>query len=267
MIVCLKEVRCCVCGGCIIDKRSREKFLKLWPQYFSGAELPITFYYTDDKQRTQSCDTTAEHRCVIANLSKVRQGTSLRLHSDSVECSGGKRYLGFSQTLRHNFEYFLSYGIPGELEGERYKKSPELVKKIINERSGFTAPHEFIVFKRFDILEESENPDVVIFFAPADVLAGLFTLASYDEVDSGVMTPFCAGCGSIVLYPYLESKLKRPRCVLGMFDPSARPFVPADNLSFAVPANKFVRMVDNMGESFLITQTWVRMRKRQRKAD
>lgn len=27
-----------------------------------------------------------------------------------------------------NFEYFLSCGIPGKLEGERYKKTPELVR-------------------------------------------------------------------------------------------------------------------------------------------
>lgn len=245
-----------------MDKELKEKFLKLWPKYFPGAELPITFYYTDDQDGTQDCDTVAEHRCVIANLTKVRQGTPLRLHVDSVECSGGKRYLGFSQTLRHNFEYFLSYGIPGELEGERYKKSPALVREIINERSDFTAPHEFIVFKRFDNLEEYENPDVVIFFVPADMLAGLFTLASYDEVDSGVTTPFCAGCGSIVLYPYLENKSEKPHCILGMFDPSARPHVAADVLSFAVPANKFMRMVNNIEESFLITPTWDRIRQR-----
>ena len=242
----------------------KERFLELWPKYFPDAELPITFYYTDSEEGTLSCDTTAEQRCVIANLTKVRKGMPLRLSADSVECSGGKRYLGFSQTLRRNFEYFLSYGIPGELEGERYKKSPALVKKVINKRSGFSAPHEFIIFKRFDLLEESENPSVVIFFASADVLAGLFTLASYDETDSGVMTPFCAGCGSIVLYPYLENKSKRPRCILGMFDPSARSYVPADILSFAVPVCKFIRMVANMEESFLITPTWDKIQQRMR---
>jgi hypothetical protein len=29
--------------------------------------------------------------------------------------------------LRSGFEYFLSYGIPGKMEGERYKKSLDLV--------------------------------------------------------------------------------------------------------------------------------------------
>jgi uncharacterized protein (DUF169 family) len=245
-----------------MNKELSEKFLELWPKYFPGADLPIFFFYTDDKQKTHECLTKPEHRCVIANLAVVRQGKPLRLEADSVECSGGKRYLGFSQTLRENFEYFLSYGIPEELEGERYKKSPELVKKMMKRSAKFTAPKKYIVFKRFDLLQQSENPEVVIFFAPPDALSGLFTLASYDEEESGVIAPFGAGCGSIVLYPYLENKAKKPRCVLGMFDPSARPHVPAGVLSFAVPMEKFVRMVENMEESFLITPTWDTIRRR-----
>ena len=50
-----------------------------------------------------------------------------------------------------------------------------------------------------------------------------------------------------------EGKTDRPRAILGMFDVSARPYVPADTLSFAVPMAKFQRMIDNMEESFLTT--------------
>ena len=76
------------------------------------------------------------------------------------------------------------------------------------------------------MLDESDDPAVVIFFAKADVLSGLFTLANYDEVEpNGVIAPFGAGCSTIVMYPYLERDADRPRAVLGMFDVSARPFV------------------------------------------
>ena len=120
-----------------------------------------------------------------------------------------------------------------------------------------------ICFKRWDMLEESDEPAVVIFFAKADVLSGLFTLANYDEVEeNGVITPFGAGCSTIVMYPYLERDADRPRAVLGMFDVSARPFVPKEMLTLAVPMNKFERMVENMEESFLITQSWDKVRKR-----
>ena len=39
-----------------------------------------------------------------------------------------------------------------------------------------------------------------VFFAPPDVLSGIFTLASYEEPDlyGAVVMPFSAGCGSIV---------------------------------------------------------------------
>jgi len=102
----------------------------------------------------------------------------------------------------------------------------------------------------------------VIFFAKPDVLSGLFTLANFDESESNVFTPMAAGCGSIVLYPYLEKKSKRPRSVIGMFDVSARPFVPEEILSFSTTAEKFHRMIENTGESFLTLPSWGKIKKR-----
>jgi hypothetical protein len=126
----------------------------------------------------------------------------------------------------------------------------------------FTAPAKYIVFKRWDALRKVDDPAAVIFFAPADVLSGLFTLANYDELEPAVYSPFSAGCGSIVQYPYLERQASRPRAILGMFDVSARPFVPENTLSFAIPMNKFTRMMDNMDESFLQTGSWEKVKSR-----
>jgi hypothetical protein len=47
-----------------------------------------------------------------------------------------------------------------------------------------------------------------------------------------------------------------------MFDVSARPFVPKEMLTLAVPMNKFERMIENMDESFLITPSWDKVKKR-----
>src|SRR5208283_136858 len=103
----------------------------------------------------------------------------------------------------------------------------------------------------------TDEPAVVIFFARPDVLSGLFTLANFDQTEpNGTYTPFGSGCASIVAYPYLEKDKDRPRAVLGMFDPSARPCVPKDTLSFAVPMVKFEKMIDYWEESFMITHTW-----------
>jgi len=246
----------------IMDMKSKQEFIGLWRKYFNGAELPIIFYYTN-KKVAEVVEPPSNHRCVICDLSKVQKGESLCFTADSVGCGGGKRYLGFVQEIMPNFEYFLSCGIPGKLEGERYKKSPELVKEAMKKLPDFKASAEFIIFKRWDMLEESDNPDVVVFFASPDVLSGLFTLANFDEVEpNGVFAPFAAGCGSIVQYPYLEKDSDHPRCVLGMFDVSARPCVPEDVLTFSVPMNRFVTMIENMKESFLITPSWSKVNSR-----
>lgn len=246
-----------------MDIKIKQEFMKLWKKYFNGAELPITFYYSDKEECGELVESPPGHRCVICDLSKVRKGESLCFAADSIGCGGGKRYLGFTQEIMPNFEYFLSCGIPGKLEGERYKKTSELVKEAMKKLPQFEAPEKFIVFKRWDMLEESGEPDVVIFFAQPDVLSGLFTLTNFDEADpSGVFAPFAAGCGSIVQYPYLEKNSDRPRAVLGMFDVSARPCVPEDVLTFSVPMNKFIRMIENMEESFLITPSWSKVNRR-----
>ncbi len=74
--------------------------------------------------------------------------------------------------------------------------------------------------------------------------------------------PFSAGCGSIIQYPYLEKASGRPRAIIGMFDVLARPYVLKETLTFAVPINKFMHMLENMEESFLITRSWEKVRKR-----
>jgi uncharacterized protein (DUF169 family) len=250
-----------------MNMEMKEKFLTQWNKYFGDTELPIILYYTNEVGNADMASELPKpatgRRCIIGDLSQVRKGKSLCYSGEMIGCSGGKRYLGYAEGSAPNFEYFLSYGIPGKFEGERYKKSPEIVKEMMKQGQPFKAPANFIVFKRWDMLEESDNPEVVIFFAKPDVISGLFTLANFDEAElNEVFTPFGAGCGSIVQHPYLEIKSERPRCVLGMFDITARPCVSENILTFAAPINKFARMVDNMEESFLITHAWEPVHKR-----
>lgn len=241
----------------------KKQFMERWQKYFPEAALPMAFYYTDDSGQTTPYRVSEGQHCFIGSLQAIRQGQTRCFDTKSIACFGGKRYLGFSQNLMPNFEYFLSCGIPGKLEGERYKKTPELVKELLKSVPTFSAPAKFIVFKRWDALGETDQPQVVIFFAPPDVLSGLFTLANYDEpTNEAVFCPMGAGCGTIVQYPLAECPSDHPRAVLGMFDVSARPEVDAAVLTFSIPIQKFERMVDNMDESFLITESWNKVRSR-----
>jgi uncharacterized protein (DUF169 family) len=247
-----------------MDIKLKDRFIDLWKKYFNNAELPITFHYTNEEGHAEKVKPGSVARCVIGALAKVREGQSLAFDVDAVGCPGGKKYLGFTDTLMPDFNYFLSCGIPGKLEGERYKKSPEMVQEFMEKHMpSMKAPGKYIVFKRWDKLDEANSPEVVIFFAEADVLSGLFTLASFDEAGQNtVIAPFGSGCSSIVQYPYLEKGSENPRGVIGMFDVSARPFVPQNTLTFATPMSKFTRMIDNMEESFLITPSWKAVQKR-----
>lgn len=204
--------------------------------------------------------------CIITLLPHAREGKTLCFSAESKICGGARRYLGFSaNAVMPDFEYFLSYGIPGKIEGERYKKSPDLVRESMKLSEPIKAPKPFIVFKRWDNLTASDEPEIVVFMAGLDTIAGLFTLANFDESEpNAVICPFGSGCSSIVYHPYQELRSARPRCILGMFDISARPYVGENSLSFAVPFPKFRRMVDNMDESFLTTGSWASLRKRER---
>lgn len=245
-----------------MEQELKEEFLEKWRKYFNGAELPIAFYYTDEEDRAQKVKTPSGHQCVIGVLGRVRKGTPLYFSQETVGCGGGKRCLGFPFETAPEFKYFLSTGLPGKVEGERYKKSPELVEQVLKGWSGFKAPARNIVFKRWDQLEAADEPEVVVFFARPDTLAALFTLANFDQSENVVHTPFGAGCSSIVQNAYLEKDAKNPRCVIGMFDISARPFVEKDVLTFAAPMKKFRTMLADMDESFLITHSWDRVKKR-----
>jgi hypothetical protein len=246
-----------------MDSKIKNEFLQKWEKYFGKAELPFVYFYASDPGTAVIAKPNKDWSCIIRELVKVRKGESLAYNESSLRCMGSKRYLGYSKGMRPNFEYFLSCGIPGEMEGERYIRTPEMVREVMKKMQTIPTDGKYIIFKRWDKLEEPDEPEGVIFFATPDILSGLFTLANFDQVDGdGVIAPFSSGCGSIVYRSWLENAKENPRAVLGMFDCSARPCVPKEILSFSVPMKKLLTMMSNMDESFLITETWETVRKR-----
>jgi len=240
----------------------RDQFIEKWNKYFPQAELPLTFYYSRQLNGAELASKPAGHRCMICDLNKVRKGTPLAFSRDNIGCGGGLRYAGYDEEVRDDFEFFLSCGKAG-LEGERYKKNPEIVREMMEDIPVIPAKDQYLIFKRWDQLTEEDVPDVAVFFAKPDILAGLFMLANFDFIGQhGVITPFSSGCGASILYPYMELARDKPKSVLGMFDPSARPCVEKDVMTFSTPVKRLFQMTDNMDESFLITDTWNTMKKR-----
>ncbi len=120
-----------------MNEKLKMDFADKWKKYFKGAELPFVFFYSDDKRYESilmPLKPETERMCMISQLNIVRRGKNLAFTKDTVICQGGLRYSGFRMGMRPNFRYFLSCGIPGKLEGERYKKTPEIVDEAMKEQ-------------------------------------------------------------------------------------------------------------------------------------
>jgi hypothetical protein len=247
-----------------MDPALRDTFTRLWNTYFDGEDLPITFGIGPHTPAVPKAPVPTAWRCLVCDLSRIRKGNDLAFDQESLSCSGAQFYLGYTTERRPEFRYFLSTGKPGVVEGERYKRTPEIVDQMDQHRGQIPAVGKCYTFKRWDRLTEDDRPEVVIFFTRPEVLSGLFTLANFDQSDpnGGVICPFGAGCGSVIYWPWMEQQKENPRAVLGMFDPSARPCVPGDVLTFAVPMKKFEKMIGYMEESFLITPTWEKVKRK-----
>lgn len=239
----------------------KEDFLAKWEKYFHNPPLPMVFFYSDDEVYASFLRPGKGHLCMIAQLGIVQRGEALSFTKDTIACSGGVRYSGFPSVLHSDFRYFLSSGVPGKLEGERYKRTPDLVDLYMEEMPVPSAEGKYLVFKRWDMVEEEEEPLCAFFFGVPDLVAALFTLANFRaRGQHGVIAPFSSGCGSIISYPLSERGRDEPRAVMGMFDISARPYVRGKHLSFAAPIEMIAKMVEDMGESFLITESWGKVR-------
>src|SRR4030042_1875798 len=108
------------------------------------------------------------------------------------------------------------------------------------------APATYCVFKPIEQFQSGIEPEVVAFFAPPDVLSGLFTLTNYAlERTDAVFTPFGSGCGTILTYPLKEAGKEQPRAILGMFDVSARPMIEKDALTLSMPYLVFLKLLEN----------------------
>ncbi|HUL29813.1 MAG TPA: DUF169 domain-containing protein, partial [Thermodesulfobacteriota bacterium] len=195
-----------------------------------------------------------------------KKGTTVYFDKSHFGCPGGAYYMGFFATPRPKIEYFLSCGIPGEMEGERYIKTPERAKEYFTKMIPRRAPATYCVFKPLEQFQGGAEPEVVAFFAPPDILSGLFTLTNYAlERTDAVSSPFGSGCSSILTYPLKEAGKEQPHAILGMFDVSARPMIDEDVLTLAMPFSVFLKLLGNVSGSFLETESWKKVLRRIQK--
>lgn len=244
-----------------MDIELQKRFEANWLKYFGNAELPVCMWFGEAAETAEPPEKKHTPACFIAEMASVRKGNSRCVTKQTIGCGGARRYLGYSDKLKPGFEYFLSCGNV-QMEGERYVQTPEEVVLWLNNQQFIPIHNRTAHFKRWDKVEASEIPELVIFFATPDVLSGLYTLFNYCNFrDGNIEAPFGAGCNSIITKPYLNPE----KAFIGMFDPTARKCVADNILTFSFHFKQMSALVNAMDKSFLSTQAWGLIRKRLEK--
>lgn len=191
-------------------------------------ELPLLFRYTDSPLRPVE----KVGGCFFKALAEARRGLPVSLNAGNIGCGGGKFYTGFSP-MPEFVPQFVSLK-------ERYKRTPEMVLEFIAALDLRPAPKAWLEFVRADVAETFDN-----------------------NAADAVASPFGSGCSSVVAQAVQENRNGGRRCFLGLFDPSVRPWVEPDVLSFVVPMSRFREMCGMMRASCLFdTHAWSKVRER-----
>ncbi|MGA3086515.1 MAG: DUF169 domain-containing protein [Thermodesulfobacteriota bacterium] len=196
--------------------------------------------------------------CVIGNIWRARRmGTPAYFDRERFGCLGGAFYLGFLKPQLDFIAYYISTGIPNQIQGEHYLESPEITRHFFQTVDPRPAPARYCIFKPISQFALNEQPELIIFFSRGEILCGLNQLATFVTNDfEAVCSPFGAGCTSLVTWPLRYLAQGKLKAVLGGWDPSDRKFLKPDELTFTVPLEMFERMVLRWRESFLKTPTW-----------
>jgi hypothetical protein len=228
---------------------------------------PVAIIYSNKVPTDVQIPKFKGHSCIIDWFWKVVEGKSIAFEHDHIPCGGAKGGLCFGDEFAANpmhLAQFLSTGIPGEMEGEHYKKTPELAYASWEKQPKANVSKHYIIFRPLaDLAPTDGKPSLVIFPVNADQLAAMVVLANYARpTNDNVIVPFGSGCSTIVRYPYLEGRKRTPRAVIGFTDVTARSYHPADIMTFSVPWKMFLEMDSNVKGSFLDKSEWGKLKKR-----
>lgn len=229
-----------------------QDFLEKYRQVFGDeAPLPIAFGYS----HIPAIEIRKVPRCMVGAIRKVCEGQALTLSVDNVLCGGGSLYTAFAQ-MQDRIPSFVS-------ETEHYKQTPDQVKDYIRNLNIHLTEKPYLNFVRMDKLTNLDETEGILFFATPDRLSGLCSWAFYDnDTEDAVCTKFASGCCSIVTFAVQENRKKGRSCFIGMLDPSARPQVPPNELTFTIPASRFFEMMQTMEHSALFQKSFSVIRKR-----
>lgn len=228
-------------------------FIESYREAFGeNAQLPLLFGYSN----TPVAQTAKIGGCFFKGLQAAREGTPVSLSVEVIGCGGGKLYTGFTGMPEHVPNYVSIT--------EKYKRTPEMVADYVKRLEMPRTTKRYLNFVRIDQAKSLEGFEGVMFYATPDMLSGLCGWAFYDTNEpDAVMAQFGSGCSTVVSMTVVENARGGYRCFLGLLDPSVRPWVGPDELSFTVPMGRFTAMLDTMRQCFLFgSHAWEKVKSR-----
>jgi uncharacterized protein (DUF169 family) len=234
------------------------------PEGFSPKPIDLP---TREKEIRNEIDWQAvfsKFSCSIGHIWRARKKRTIAYFSaEQFGCPGAAFWLGFNKPQTETIINYVSTGIANWTEGEKYCDSPDALRRIFEFVNPRPAPKNYCVVKPLSLFSDVETPELVIFFSRPETLCGLHQLATFVTNDPEVVvSPWSAGCGSLAVWPFFYLAHGENKAVIGGWDPSARQFFKTDELSFTVPFQMFIEMLNRHGESFLTTKAWRTVRKK-----
>lgn len=228
-----------------------------------GCEEPLGIAYAEAVPKgSVTIPPAGGHACVINYLRMARtKKHPVHFAADVKGCMGGWVYMGFTLPPPPRIAHFVTTGWEG-FDGERYLPSPDSMHRFFKDIDLQPAPAPICVAQPLSMFEDAAAP-VVAFHCRAEELTGLSMLAGFalDDANATVM-PFGSGCANIFTWPLTYQRKGLKKAVIGGADPSCRPFMKVDELSFAMTGDVLDAMLDAVPRSFLMGKTWSGVRKK-----
>ena len=229
------------------------QFLEDYKEAFGEkATLPIAFWHSD----TPVAVPEPVNGCFFPAFEKVRDGQPVSFDSTTMKCGGGKFYCGLAQMPEY-VPTFVS-------EKEHYKASPALVKDFVERLEIDVDKHKYLNFQRIDLMDDSIEFYGGLIFATPDILSGLVSWPYYDNSsDDAFCTPWGSGCSTTIRQVIIEEECLGSRCFIGLFDPSVRPRVRANELMFGITKSRLEEMATFMRDTCLFNgAAWPKVKER-----
>ena len=250
---------------------------------------PVAIMLANEKPEGAKQFKEGKISCIMHMLAAAIGGKQVVFDRDTLGCPGGATGMGFGNAYEKLFNnlpggmecyyYMMSVGnenweqgrntaqlikpfLPKDfferfVYGERYCKTPELMKAYLECLPMTDVPFEYVVFKPLREVDlEKEKPEVVIFLVNMDQMSALVSLSHSSRGDiESVIIPNAAGCHSSGIFPFREAKSEKPRAVVGLIDRHSREqlkqHLKEDLMTFTTPFDMFQEMEANIPGMFL----------------